>query len=62
MTDLETFVGILILSSYNVRTDQKDDWPKDEDPRCNAVTKAMIRNQFFKIKSKLKFSKSSSNC
>lgn len=55
----ETFVGILILTSYNTRQATTDYWSKEDVLRCDIVARAMSRNKFQDIKSKLKFAKSS---
>lgn len=55
--NLDTFVGILLLSSYNMRGEQKEYWSKDPDLKCDIVRLAMSRKRFYQIKSKIKYSK-----
>ena len=55
--DLDIFVGILLLSTYNIRGDQQEYWSKEPDLKCEFVSSAMSRSRFLEIKSKIKFSK-----
>lgn len=55
--DLETFLGVIILSSFNKRKSQRDYWSSDDLLSCNIVQSAMSRTTFEKIKSHLKCSK-----
>lgn len=55
--DLDIFVGIIIVSIFNQRKSQKDYWSERPLLACSTVAKAMSRNKFLEIKSKLKFSK-----
>lgn len=55
--DLNTFIGIIILSSINKRKSQRDYWSSDPFLSCKMVSSAMSRNHFEEIKSKLKYSK-----
>jgi len=54
---LNTFLGIIILTSFNKRKSQRDYWSTDPFLSCNVVSSAMSRNTFKKIKSRLKYSK-----
>jgi len=56
--DLETFLGIIILSSFNKRKSQRDYWSSDALLSCDIVQQAMSRSTFEEIKSHLKYSKS----
>jgi len=56
MNDFEVFISILLLSSFNIPTNQRDYWSTDDDLRCDGVVRAMSRNKFFRIKSNLKYS------
>lgn len=55
LEDLNTFIGILLISSYNIRKNQRDYWSNDTYLKCEAVSSAMSRNKFLLIKSKLKY-------
>lgn len=45
------FIGILILSGYNLRRCQRHYWEKSDDVCCPAVQNAMSREHFKRIKS-----------
>lgn len=55
--ELDTFVGILLLSSYNVRNEQREYWETDPLVKCSIVSSAMTRDRFGEIKTKIKYSK-----
>jgi len=55
--EFNIFVGILLLSSYNIRTNEKDYWSKDSKINSKIVSSAMSRDKFLLIKSKIKLSK-----
>lgn len=55
--DLNTFIGIIILTSFNKRKSQRDYWSSDPFLSCEMVSSAMSRHKFEEIKSKLKYSK-----
>jgi len=55
--EFNIFVGILLLSSYNIRTNEKDYWSKDSKINSKIVSSAMNRDKFLLIKSKIKLSK-----
>ncbi|XP_043461917.1 piggyBac transposable element-derived protein 3-like [Leptopilina heterotoma] len=57
MTELDKFLGIIILSIFNQRKSQRDYWSQNHLLACDAVARAMSRNKFEDIKSKLKLSK-----
>ncbi|XP_032688514.1 piggyBac transposable element-derived protein 3-like [Odontomachus brunneus] len=57
MDDLNTFIGIILVSSFNKRKSQRDYWAADPFLSCEVISSAMSRNTFENIKSKLKFSK-----
>lgn len=57
LEELDVFIGIIIFSSYNKRLSQRDYWSDDPLLHSVPVASAMSRNNFEKIKSKLKFSK-----
>lgn len=59
LDDLNTYLGILILSSFNKRKSQKDFWSLDPLLCCDIVRSAMSRDTFLEIKSKIKYSKTS---
>jgi len=56
-TDLDTFLGIIIFSVYNVRSAQRDYWSKHSFLKSDIVSEAMSQNKFELIKKKLKCSK-----
>lgn len=58
LDDLNTFIGIIILSSINKRKSQRDYWSTDPYLSLEVVSSAMQRDKFLEIKSKLKYSKS----
>ncbi|XP_046745680.1 piggyBac transposable element-derived protein 3-like [Diprion similis] len=55
--DLDVFLGIIILSIFNERKSLRDYWSLDPLLICNPIAEAMSRNEFLKIKSKIKLSK-----
>ena len=57
MVDLNTFIGILIASAFNPRKSYKHYWSTDPCLSFEPIKKAMPRNKFQKIKSKIKYSK-----
>jgi len=61
MHDLNIFIAILMVSSFNKRKSQRDYWLKDPFLSCEVVCSAMARDTFENIKSKLKYSKSDDN-
>ena len=48
---MRQFIGILIVSSFNTRPQERHYWEKDEIVRCSVVAKTMSRERFKKIKS-----------
>jgi len=57
--ELNTFIGILILSNFNQRRAIKDYWSTDPLLECPIVRRSMSRNKFILIKKNLKCSKQS---
>lgn len=57
LKDLNTFVGIVILTSFNKRKSQRDYWSTDPFLSCDVVASAMTRDKFEEIKLQLKYSK-----
>lgn len=55
MTDFNTFIGIVLLTSYNIRHNQFDYWSKDPLLKCEVVSSAMSRTKFLNIKFKLNY-------
>lgn len=47
--EMKCFIGILILSSYNILPSKRHYWEKAEDVRNEMVCKAMRRSRFFTI-------------
>jgi len=58
LDDLDIFLRIIIISIFDQRKSQKDYWSNRSVLACPPVVKAMNRDKFLKIKSKIKFSKS----
>jgi len=61
LDDLDTFIGIIIVTSFNKRKSQRDYWSTDPFLSCEIISSAMARTKFELIKSKLKYSKSKDN-
>jgi len=57
LQDLNTFIGIIILTSFNKRKSQRDYWLLNSFLSCEMVSSAMSCDKFEEIKSKLKYSK-----
>ena len=57
LQDLNTFLGIIIVSSFNNRKSQRDYWSTDPFISCEVISSAMSRKTFEEIKSQLKYSK-----
>lgn len=57
ISEFDTFIGILIFTSYNKRLSQRDYFSKNEQLGAKPVTDAMGRDRFEKIKKFLKYSK-----
>ena len=57
LQELNTFIGIIIFTSFNRRHAQRDYWSTDPFLHAEPVSKAMSRNKFEMIKSFLKLSK-----
>ena len=57
LQDLDTFIGIVIFSSFNKRKSQRDYWSSDPFLSSEIVSSAMTRDKFEEIKSKIKYSK-----
>ena len=51
--EMYNFLGLLLLSGYNIRTCERDYWSKSPDLACHAFAETMIRNRFQQIKSVL---------
>jgi len=56
MSELNTFIGIIIMSGYNSRKSQRRYWSTDPHLGCEVIKSAMSRDKFETIKSKLKYS------
>ena len=61
LDDLNTFIGINILSCINKRKSQRDFWSTDPYLSLEVVRSAIQRNKCEEIKSKLKYLKSKDN-
>ena len=53
MEEMMQFIGLIFLSSYNIRLSERDYWSTDPNLRCDAFCTAMSRNHFFEIKTVL---------
>ena len=51
MKEMQSFVGLLILSGCNMRLNFRDYWSKSRDLKCSAFTDTMSRARFQQIKS-----------
>lgn len=56
-SEFDTFIGILIFTSYNKRLSQRDYFSKNKYLGAKPVSDAMGRDRFTKIKKFLKYSK-----
>jgi len=61
LVELNTFIGIIIITSFNKRKSQRDYWSTDPFLSCQIISSAMARSKFEKIKFKLKYSKAKDN-
>jgi len=50
LVDLNTFIGIIIMSSFNKRKSQRDYWSTDLFLSYEVVSSAMARTKFEQIK------------
>lgn len=57
MSDLNTFLGIMIFSTHNRRLGQRDYWSSDPFLSSHIVSEAISRNKFELIKKHLKYCK-----
>jgi len=56
MSELNTFIDIIIMSGYNSRRSQRHYWSTDLHLGYEVIKSAMSRDKFETIKSKLKYS------
>lgn len=59
VSNLNIYIAIIILTSFNKRTTIKDYWSTDPLLECPIVRSAISRNRFLEIQSKIKYSKKS---
>ena len=57
LQDLNTFLGIIIITFFNKRKSQRDYWSTDPFISGDVISSAMSRKTFEEIKSRLKYSK-----
>lgn len=50
-SEMRNFVGLLLLSGYNIRLNIRDYWSKSFDLECKAFAECMSRSRFLHIKS-----------
>ena len=55
--DLNTFLGIIIVTSFNKWKSQRNYWSTDPFISCDVISSAVSRKTFEEIKSQLKYSK-----
>lgn len=55
--EFNRFIGILLFSIFNIRKCARDYWSKSALLQSTPVVDAMSRNNFFRIKNRLKFAK-----
>lgn len=48
--EMYNFLGLLLLSGYNLHTSERDYWSKSPDLSCRAFAETMSRNRFQQIK------------
>ena len=51
LNEILNFVGLILLSRYNIRSSEKDYWSNDSDLRCDAFPETMTRSRFLELKS-----------
>ena len=51
LEELKNFIGLVFLSSYNIRLAERDYSCVDTDFRCDTFCETMSRKRFFEIKS-----------
>ena len=49
-SDIQSFVGLIILSAYNSRRNFRDYWSKSKTLECRTFTETMSRSRFQQIK------------
>lgn len=59
MNELNTFLGIIILTVFKKRTEISDYWSTNPFLECSIVKSVMSRNRFQLIKGNIKYSKQS---
>ena len=57
LQDLNTFLGTILIPSFNKRKSQRDYWSTDPFISCDVISSAISRKTFEEIKSRLKYSK-----
>ena len=57
LQDLNTFLGIIIVTSFNKRKSQRNYWSINPFISCDVISSAISRKKFEEIKSRLKYSK-----
>ena len=45
LEELKNFIGLIFLSGYNIRLEERDYWSVDSDLRCDTFCETMNRNQ-----------------
>lgn len=55
LQELNGFIGIILISSYNIRKNQREYWSKDPFLKCEAISSVMSRDKFECIKSNIKY-------
>src|SRR6218665_1423611 len=48
--EMRAFVGILLLSGYNIRSSEKDYWSEADDLKAECVQNMMPKNRYVKLK------------
>lgn len=57
LSEMNIFLGIIIFSTFNKRTSERDYWSTDPLLECSIVKSRMSRNRFLEIKTGLKCAK-----
>src|SRR6218665_2729292 len=57
--EMRAFVGILLLSGYNIRSSEKDYWSEADDLKAECIQHLMPKNRYLKLKASLHFADNS---
>src|SRR6218665_873692 len=57
--EMRAFLGILLLSGYNIRSSEKDYWSEADDLKAECIQNLMPKNRYLKLKASLHFADNS---